>query len=95
MDHQTITRNADGSLAPIDCACGEDHGPSLHEELMIMRASNRRQAAKVDALRMDLGRVLAHLHATAGTAKARDARRLARKVSAELVLIARDLTVLS
>jgi hypothetical protein len=33
MQHQTIRRNPDGTVTPMGCPCGEDHGPSLREEL--------------------------------------------------------------
>lgn len=58
MDHQTITRNADGTLTSIDCPCGEDHGPSLREELDIMREGNLRAASKLNGLVKNLERVL-------------------------------------
>ena len=59
MLHQTIRRNADGSLTSIECPCGEDHGPSLSEELTIMRAANRQKAAEIAGLIGNLERVLA------------------------------------
>lgn len=37
MQHKTITRNAAGRLTGQDCPCGEDHGPSVREELDITR----------------------------------------------------------
>lgn len=47
MRHQTITRDAHGALVGMDCPCGEDHGPSLREELEIERELNARRRAAV------------------------------------------------
>lgn len=50
MDHRTIQRNAAGELELIACLCGEDHGPSLAEQVVILDADNRRLSARVAEL---------------------------------------------
>lgn len=96
MKHQTIIRYADGTLISINCPCGEDHGPSLHEELMIVREGNRRQAERLADL-VDVLKSVLDLTDPARTSidRSRKARRLVANVSLELNRTARDLTVLS
>jgi hypothetical protein len=95
MTHQTIRRNADGSLTSIDCPCGEDHGPSLHEELAIMRAGNKRQAQRLTDLATQLERVLELTTAAQLNGANRiKARRLVKDTADAIGFVAHDLTVM-
>jgi mannose/fructose-specific phosphotransferase system component IIA len=93
MTCRTITRTADGQIVSVECPCGENHGPSLREELDIMREANRRAARKLNELHDDLERVLALTDQRAATPTIRDARRLIRKGSETAASVARNLSL--
>lgn len=82
-EHRTIRRNADDSLTSIDCPCGEDHGPSLREELDILRAGNRRQAERLNSLANVLGAALTLTEGASEADRIR-ARKLVSDVRLEL-----------